>query len=166
MPKKSNAPHVGASEAKAMFEYYMETENMLEVSRKFERSYPTVRKVARLNNWKDLKNKVGEERRIQLTKQVVKSEIDDMKLVDAILARVLELLIGDGTKEKPGCLVDPKVADAVALMRLRQELLKNLTPDKPEGSTTNNVFNIDVRRLPDDEHDNLKRNIAKAFGRF
>ena len=134
-PKKKKTHFVGEAEAAAMFDCHIEGMSYYAISQRFNRSNDTVNRLSKKNNWRVKSVEVREEREkiigAAVADKAAGTKIDDIRLIEGLMKRVFSVLLDKIN------IIEPKVSEAVALIRLHQELMGNIPPEQRDSTTVN-----------------------------
>ena len=150
-----------------MFMLYVETESIGHVAKAFGRHRSQVYRLATADDWELTLERVKEKKREALAARIARQEIKDIDLVDTLAKRIFRKLLEDGKSGKGPDILEPNPHHAVAVIRLKHELLGTLgPPGQPTPSTgPTSVINQTIINASPDELRKLLDNARAGIDR-
>lgn len=104
------------AETEAMFYYWLETDNLTEVSRRFKHGRSTVRRIAQSGDWQLRRDKIQNKVDEKIAKKIADQMITDFQVTTRLLCKAVDLIEIEGSEIKP------TYGDATRLIQVRAEL--------------------------------------------
>lgn len=142
-PKKERSEYVDELESEKMFRRWCQIKDAGKgggfkgVAKEFGRDIKTVRRIADKDKWRDRWAKILADIQRDTDRKVTKEEISNLRLVRALRDKVWGKLLKEDTD------LEPDVKDALAVIRLEEELIGNL-PGTPGESDNDPVPKEDL----------------------